>query len=319
LGHTPTADAEYQAIKTMRVIATMCCKNEEYIAGLSVRVALMWNDAIVVLLHDCTDRSEEIIHDVAEEVGRERVIILKTDGHWAEMQHRMLMLEAARSAGATHISIVDFDELLSGNLIKQNGFGQGLFFTRGYLQPGQMFQLPLYNLRGSLSQYHSSGVWGCNRFLSLAFVDDPCLCWQGDRFHLREPQGATLAPYKPIQHGEGGVMHLWGCSERRLRARHAYYKCVETLRWPNKPVRDIEIEYNLWRTPEDAAAKWPMQTDWAKPWIFADVPASWWAGYEDLMKYLDLEATPWQEEQVRRLVAEHGAQRFAGLDLFGVA
>jgi hypothetical protein len=37
------------------------------------------------------------------------------------------------------------------------------------------------------------------------------------------------------------------------------------------------------------------------------------------MKYLDVDAEPWQEAEVRRLVAEHGRETFAGLDLFGVA
>ncbi len=104
-----------------------------------------------------------------------------------------------------------------------------------------------------------------------------------------------------------------------MRARHAMYKVTERLRWPDKPVRDIEIEYNLWRSPEDAGAKWPAQTDWQKPWTFADVPVPWWEPYTHLMKYLDVDAEPWQTKEVQRLVAEHGAKTFKGLDLFGVA
>jgi hypothetical protein len=37
------------------------------------------------------------------------------------------------------------------------------------------------------------------------------------------------------------------------------------------------------------------------------------------MKYLDVDAEPWQEAEVRRLVAEYGREKFTGLDLFGVA
>jgi hypothetical protein len=40
-----------------------------------------------------------------------------------------------------------------------------------------------------------------------------------------------------------------------------------------------------------------------------------------MIRYLDqhLENEPlWQEAEVRRLVAEHGAETFKGLDLFGV-
>jgi len=37
------------------------------------------------------------------------------------------------------------------------------------------------------------------------------------------------------------------------------------------------------------------------------------------MQHLDADAEPWQAKQVREVVAEHGAARLAGLDLFGVA
>jgi hypothetical protein len=51
------------------------------------------------------------------------------------------------------------------------------------------------------------------------------------------------------------------------------------------------------------------------------VPESWWAPYENLMQYLDLseDTEPWQQTEVKRLIAEHGREKFVGLDLFGVA
>ena len=36
------------------------------------------------------------------------------------------------------------------------------------------------------------------------------------------------------------------------------------------------------------------------------------------MKHLDLDAVPWQESECRRMMAQHGVERFRGLDLFGV-
>jgi hypothetical protein len=53
----------------------------------------------------------------------------------------------------------------------------------------------------------------------------------------------------------------------------------------------------------------------------AATPVSWWQHYEKLMDmYLDLdEATaPWQETECLRLLKEHGAERFQGLDSFGI-
>lgn len=294
----------------------MPVRNEAWCLGLSARVALMWCDELVIYLHGCTDRSPQIMREIYQENPGRVTFIHGCDPNWNEMSQRQTMLKEARRIGATHLAIIDADEVLTSNLLSEPRHPH----IRDYMTAsGQILQLPLYNLRGSLNRYHSSGVWGCNRFLSVAFADDPRLCWSGDTFHKREPQGAPLSWYQPIKHGQGGVVHLWGVSERRLRARHALYKVTERLRWPAKPLREIEQEYNLWRSPEDAGVKWPAQTDWQNPWTFADVPASWWAGYEHLMRYLDVEAEPWQEAEVRRLVAEHDAALFHGLDLFGVA
>jgi len=128
-----------------------------------------------------------------------------------------------------------------------------------------------------------------------------------------------LKPYRPIQHGQGGSFHLWGVSERRLRAKHALYKVTERLRWPSKPAGEIDRMYNLWRSPGDCAGY--GNQEWTKPWTFADVPREWWDPYQkELLDHLDPVAfsEPWQEAEVRRLVAEHGAETFKGLDLFGV-
>lgn len=97
------------------------------------------------------------------------------------------------------------------------------------------------------------------------------------------------------------------------------YKVTERLRWPNKPIIQIEQTYNLWRSPEDAEAMHPGQQDWGKPWTFADVPAAWLDPYAHLMPYLDIDAVPYQEQAVRDAVAKHGAEMFKGLDLFGIA
>jgi hypothetical protein len=304
--------------EAMRLIGMMAVRNEEYVLGLSLRVALMWCDEVVVLLHACTDRSEEICCDIQEEVSS-RVHIHVETGEWEEMRHRKFMLSCARMHGATHLAIIDADEVLSGNL-QCAPWDLAPAVIRdpiGALSSIQIMELPGYNLRGGINQYHSNGVWG-NRWFSTAFKDAPDLGWSGDRFHHREPGPRKLTPYRPIQQGQGGVMHLWGASERRLIAKHALYKVTEHIRQMSQPEL-IELTYNDYRSPADNARHWPKQTEWAKPWTYNPVPASWWAPYAHLMKYLDVDAEPWQEAEVRRLVAEYGREKFTGLDLFGVA
>lgn len=291
----------------------MAVRNEAWVLGLSARVALLWCDELVVFMHACNvDQSGSIIDAISEETTGDVVIAqVEWDEKWDEMAHRQRMLTVARERGATHIAIIDADEVLTGNLLSPHGDVETL---RGYidrLKEESILHLPLYNLRAGLYRYHANGLWG-NRVVSVAFKDSMALHWGGDTFHQREPRGKkpTFA-LMPIAQGEGGVMHLWGASERRLIAKHALYKITERLRWPDKDVRQIDFMYSQ-------CVKGGLREDPAK-WTFADVPESWWTLYESWMKYLDIHAVPWQEAEVRRLLEEHGRETFAGLDLFGVA
>jgi hypothetical protein len=109
-------------------------------------------------------------------------------------------------------------------------------------------------------------------------------------------------------------MHLWGASERRLLAKSALYKLIERLRWPDKPVAEIERMYS-WAIKGE-----PGHCSFGTPatWQYTDVPESWWAPYHADCLRLDLDSQPWQEGEVRRLLDKHDAELAAGLDLFGV-
>jgi len=286
----------------------------------------MWCDEMVLLDHASTDATAKIVQDI--DPGANRITVLEEDGEWDEMRHRQAILEAARIQGATHIAIIDADEILTANLIRNMFDGPACEFGKGAkpwirtiiaATPEEaIMRLPLYNLRGSLGKYHLNGIWG-NRWLSVAFQDNPRLSWSGDKFHSREPGGmGNLTAYNPIRQGEGGTMHLWGVNELRLSSKHALYKVTERIRYPHKSLREIEQTYNDWRSPQDNVKHWPEMPQWGNPWEYASVPQEWWKPYEHLMKYLDVGAYPWQIEETQRLVKEHGLERFE-LDLFGIA
>jgi hypothetical protein len=289
----------------MRLIGMMPCRNEDWILGLSVRAALMWCDALVILNHASTDKTAEIVCEVQAQFPGRVHCFSDSDQQWREMDHRQELLNVSRACGATHLAIIDADEVLTGNLLDS---------IRTHIESmprGCILQLPGYNLRGGLDRYHANGIWG-QRWFSTAFQDDPLLGWSGDRFHQREPGGKVMHQVRDIMQGQGGIMHLWGASERRLIAKHAAYKMIETLRWPDKSKQEIDRLYNLAFVPSAN-----MQCD--QNWRYAAVPAEWWAPYSDLLSCVKLDAVPWQEEMCRTFHVEHGADRFAGLDLFGVA
>jgi hypothetical protein len=284
----------------MKLTALMPARNEEWVIGLSLRAALQWVDEVIVLAHACTDKTISI----CRKADKDRVIVSEDDNStWDEMTHRQRMLETARKRGATHIAIIDADEVLTANLVP------AMRKHVAALTPGTILQLPGYNLRGGVHQYHSTGIWS-NRWFSVAFLDTAQLRWSGDRFHHRDPMGMTVRYKKLGPHGMGGMMHLWGADERRLTAKHALYKITERIRWPEKPVQQIDRLYNLAITgqPGDAAASWK----------YAAVPLDWWRDYRDIIEHLNMAGEPWQEAECQRLIEKHGAETFADLDLFGV-
>jgi hypothetical protein len=296
----------------MRLIGIMPVRNEAWVLGLSARAALMWVDELVIGLHACAAASHDIAFEVMHEHPGRVTLYYLGDGEWAEMEHRQTLLTLARRCAATHIAIIDADEVLTGNLLSPTYPGEKskIWMCAANAVEGQILQIPLYNLRNGIQSYHQNGLWG-NRIVSLAFKDEPVLGWSGDTFHQREPKGKRLQSFQPVTQGEGGVMHLWGASERRLIAKHALYKITERLRWPDKDVRQIDFEYSQ-------CVKGGLRED-PKKWTYAQAPLEWWLPYTHLMQYLDVDAEPWQEAECRRLVAEHGREKFAGFDLFGVA
>lgn len=278
----------------MKLVGCMAVRNEDWILNLSARVALEWCDELVILLHECVDRSGWIVADIMREHPG-RLLPIHVSGDWQEMQHRQRMLESARSLGASHIAIVDADEVMTANSV---GNARAAALS---LRDGQILQMPLFNLRNGMTEYHSDGVWA-NRTVSVAFHDHPRLSWSGDQFHAREPQGAPLNRIISSDRN-GGVLHFWGASEARLIAKHALYKMTETLRWPAKPRYQIDDLYNLAFFGRGA---------------MEPVPKAWTAGLEPLSLVVDLDQEPWQAKECQRLMAIHGPGRFEGLDLFGV-
>lgn len=284
----------------MKLVGTMLCRNENWIVGLSARAAFLWCDSLVILDHASTDGTHDILVELHQEYPGRVTLLYEADPVWKEMQYRQRMLDEARRVGATHIAVVDADEILSGNLV--NSIRPPI----SMMSPTLDFAPPWVGLRGSINQYHTDGIWGDN-WVSTAFLDNRQYYWKsrdGYDFHHRRPMGLPMQSFRPWKQGDGGLMHLQFVSDRRLRAKQACYKMQEVLRWPGRmTVQAINEMYN--HAVYDKGA-------------MAAVPAAWWEPYQKWMEYLRPDAEPWQESQCKAWMAEHGAERFRGLDLFGV-
>ncbi len=119
----------------------MAARSEDWVIGLSARVALKWCDAIVILNHASADNTADIIEGITFDHPGRVTVLEELNPKWDEMKHRQWMLETARAEGATHIAIVDADEIITGNILHRIPLGIKM------LSPGQVRQRPLYNRR----------------------------------------------------------------------------------------------------------------------------------------------------------------------------
>src|SRR5215831_1507164 len=280
----------------MKLIGLMPARNEDWVIGLSARVALTWVDELVVLNHASTDQTAELLEGIHDEYPGRLHRFAFNDPEWDEMKHRQYMLVQARKLQATHIAVIDADEVLTANVDREH--------LRLEIERADAILLPCFNLRESIYQFHASGIWG-DRVAFTAFRDRLGVGWAGDKFHQREP--GQFNSVRPMQHAHGGTMHLWGASERRLKAKHALYKVTEHIRWPHKHVGEIERPYN-W-----AIYGRPAWDDTPLEWRYKLTKPEWWEEYSSWLKYLNVDKEPWQESEVKRLVERYGRAFFKDL------
>lgn len=297
----------------------MPVRNEDWILGFSARAALMWCDVLVVMLHRCSDRSNEIIEDIREEHdclgsiverpnSERRVIVLRDFAlEWEEMRMRQRLLEIGRELGGTHFALIDADEVLTGNLLPGiRSFAETTDRNSILMLPWlQMMEAPGVSL--VCSRVMSSGMWG-EQNASTVFPDQPCYHWatrDGYDLHHRHPMGAELRWDQPISDRSGGLMHFQFASRRRLLAKQLLYQLIEMKRWPGRrPVDAVRHMYARTVQESESAA-------------LSSVPDSWWAPYSHLLKHLHIDAEPWQEAECKRLLADN-PKLAVGLDDFGL-
>lgn len=282
----------------MKLIALMLARNEAWTLPASVRACLRWCDGIVMLNHCSTDDTGEVLSSLQCEFGDRVKILEEREPLWREMNHRQRTLDAARAMGATHCAIVDADEVLSENLV---GSIRGRIES---LEPGEVLQIPWVILWRSLDLYRSDpGIWS-SAYISFAFRDSPELHWEprenGYHHHHRHPMQSTHRK-EGILH-EGGLLHFQHANWRRLAAKQALYQVNEVLHYPAFTREEIRARY-AGTVDETGLERVP-------------VPAAWWGPEKGLIR---LDESPWQETEVRRLVALHGRESFDGINLLGVA
>lgn len=263
----------------------MPCRNEGWITGASIPAALRWCDALVVLYHATADpfyvdARVHVLHEI--------------DPTWREAAYRQRMLDVAREMGATHVATVDADEILTANATGR------IRDEIEKLSPGEVLRVPWLHLWGSLDTYrHGDKSKWAAATAPLAFRCDEIVEYPTHSYDIHSRCPADLVTKEIWPSRASGLMHLQHVSRRRVVAKQVLYRFNEVLRWNTSPKR-IEARYGP--TTDETGMK------------LRPVPSDWWGCERDSV---NADAEPWQDAEVRRLLAEYGRERFAGLDLHG--
>lgn len=289
-------------VATVKLTAIMLARNEEWILGCSLRVALRWCDAVVVLDHGSTDATPDIIADIyREHPGRVHTIRVRATDGWHEQTHRQMAYATAIAHGGTHFAVIDADEIPTGNLLAGDGQMLRWVVTTPDCPPGVIASMWMPNLWRSLDQYRGDLP---AQDVRLGFAYHPSLHWRprkdGYHLHARYPMH-SLGFWNPASEWRGGgVMHLQFADWRRHCAKNWWYRMVERIQHPDK------------RTPAETNEMydWPFR---GEPDL-VDVPSAWWADIPE-RRYITLGAKPWHEDEIEQLLAKHGTEPFRGLYL----
>lgn len=136
----------------MKLTGLLLTRNSDWIIGLSLRSMLLFCDSVVVLMHNCTDRTAEIVREIAVESDPRVFILIDGEAKWDEMRLRQKMLDHVRLDGATHLWLQDDDEVLTANLLPS---------IRDHVErtpTGTILQLPWLCLRDGIDQMISTGM-----------------------------------------------------------------------------------------------------------------------------------------------------------------
>ncbi|MDX2114043.1 MAG: glycosyltransferase family 2 protein [Planctomycetota bacterium] len=291
----------------LRIVAAMPARNEAWIIGLSLSAALMWCDEAVVYDHGSTDETAAIVRDVAaRHPGRVRLIEGR-EREWSEMTIRGILLEACRGRGATHVALIDADEILTADLVPTARELMRRGCVRGY-----GLRLPMISPWGGVERVRTDGAFGAMLWAGFAAEGDVAYRPPRDGYELHGRVPTGLLPLELRPEGGGGVLHMQFCAHERLVAKAVWYKLNEVLRYPGRATaRQLNEQYD-WALGSGAGAG-------AQAARVVPMRQEWWGAYRELAgRYLDLTARPWQADEVRRLVDEHGAARFAGIDFHGL-
>ena len=275
------------------IVCVTPVKDEAWILERFLKCASTWADRIVVADQQSTDGSRAI----AQRFKKVKLIENKIP-RYDEAGRQTLLLEAARKvplvAGRKRRLIValDADELLTANYRESSEWGTILRAA-----PGTVIAFNWVNVQADFR-----GGWIPEIDLPLGYMDDGA-AHGGSAIHnwrVPTPDGSPRIVCHDIK-----VLHYQYTDWQRMKSKHRWYQCWEVLNRPGKSAIEIfRMYHHMYAVP--ITQRIMLHDDWFRGYQKLDIDVT------SVTKF----ATYYWDVQVAEWIAEHGAEKFAKLDIW---
>ena len=282
-----------------KIVGLVPVRNEHLMVGQCLKALSYYIDAIVVLDDASDDDTVHIIESLAQECKVEK-IIKKEQWMRDEAVDRNLLLEAGRQLGGTHFIIIDADEMFTANCMINNQLRKIILD----LQPGDRLLLNWIQLWKSINYYRfDKSVWTWN-YKDFVFCDDGTCSYDTSYLHAkRTPHNLSGKTYM-INGYTHGLLHFQFVNWRNLLIKQAWYRCLEHIREPEKPISDINNRYS----PSKDESELGLHQS----------PSEWFLGYDFFDPRIFNEPEVWREKQILAWFEKYGIEHFADLDIWDI-
>ena len=281
-----------------KVVGLIPARNESGIIEQCLRALSLYTDAIVYLDDASDDNSVAVVKSVATKYQVEKIIRKKV---WKrdEPGDRNALLKAGREIGGTHFIVIDADEMLTANCLQDNWLAQQI----DRLQPGDRLMLNWIHLWKSPSFYRTDEGWKY-RYKDFIFCDDGQCSYSSDFIHTsRTPHNLSGKMYS-TDGNTWGMLHFQFINWPNVVKKQSWYKCMERIRTPEKPIDQINQRYAF-----------SMDTSREE---LSPMPSIWIDGYEFFDSTVFDAQEQWRADQMKQWVYQYGKDYFNGLYFWGL-
>lgn len=295
-------------MRSMKIIALLPFKNEEWCLPSYLHNTLKVVDDIIAIDDGSTDNSLEILENAGATVFSSEKLRNFNSG-WSEGSIRAELLKLGREAGGTHFLCLDADESLSNNFVKiaDQVFPQ--------LQPGHKVSMQWLALWKSYTHYRNDATVWSNNFKDFIVADHPSLSYNSEQhMHL----GRT--PVSPNESGDshwlrlapqyGTVLHYQFAAYNNFQLKQAWFRCSELIQAPGTESA-INSKYSITLLDSNVGLS-KMPKEW-----YIDIPTPIVTNFDP----------DWSEETfmrkdllpgIMKYFDDYGVEYFKGLDIWHI-